>query len=586
MREHADVHARETEGLSSHDLRTRTRTYGMAACAYAVLTVLMAWPVTTLPRLGMGSYGGDALLNAWALAWNNHVQLSGSWMPYFDANIFHPAPDGLARSEHLFGISLVTLPVYALTRDALLAYDLAWLASFPACGLAMFALCGIVTRSAQARFVGGLVYAFAFFRFEHALHLQLLWGVGLPLTLLHLYRWWCSPSLPRVALWGLLLLLQCLSSWYLAVLCVVANGALFTWLAAATIISTRRHGPSSPQHDAAWPNLRQWLALAITTAIVAVVLYGFARPYLGHPPASTSELTANSATVAGYLVPPGATLPGLLLARGGVTLPPWSFESSNYLGVTALLLAASGLIAALRRGGSRSRHVAGFFAGLVVLSVLLSLGPRVVAPTATAGWSPFDALHALPGVGGFRVPARFALLVTVGVAVLCAAGVEALRPRIGSAAIWAAAALLLGEVAPIAYTLGRPPRVERPRIYAQLRQFPRGPVLSLPAFTTTPTDWFEAQYMLFATQHWYPIVNGYSRYVPAGHIERMQVMAGFPGPAALAELRRLQVRYVVTHTERFGVNLRPMIAEARNSSDLELLASTGTEYLWRVRDVE
>ena len=53
-------------------------------------------------------YGGDTRLNAWALAWVDHAVLDRT--PVFDANIFFPALNTLAYSEHLLGISLVRPP--------------------------------------------------------------------------------------------------------------------------------------------------------------------------------------------------------------------------------------------------------------------------------------------------------------------------------------------------------------------------------------------------------------------------------------------------------------------------------------------
>ena len=223
-----------------------------------------------------------------------------------------------------------------------------------------------------------------------------------------------------------------------------------------------------------------------------------------------------------------------------------------------------------------------FFVALGITAVLVSLGPGV-AGSAVEGWSPFDLLQQLPGMATFRAPARFALLVSLAMAMVGACGAEVVQRRLGTVAVWLLTGILLLEVAPIWYELGRPRPVQRPRIYAMLLQYPPAPVVSLPAFTSPPVDWFEAEYLLLATEHWFPMVNGYSRFVPDGHRERMQRISAFPGRASVDELRRLGVPYVITHADRYGVNLRAMIAEARRAPDVELLATTGQDYLWRVR---
>ena len=63
----------------------------------------------------------------------------------------------------------------------------------------------------------------------------------------------------------------------------------------------------------------------------------------------------------------------------------------------------------------------------------------------------------------------------------------------------------------------------------------------------------------------------------------MEAVASFPSPEAIATLRSLGVRYVVTHAQRYGVDLRPAIAAALSNPDVELLARNGEDYLWRVR---
>ena len=63
-----------------------------------------------LTHLASASHGGDSRLIIWTLGWDNHVWLD-RLRRLFDANIFYPARNTLACSEHLLGISFFTLPV-------------------------------------------------------------------------------------------------------------------------------------------------------------------------------------------------------------------------------------------------------------------------------------------------------------------------------------------------------------------------------------------------------------------------------------------------------------------------------------------
>jgi hypothetical protein len=226
-----------------------------------------------------------------------------------------------------------------------------------------------------------------------------------------------------------------------------------------------------------------------------------------------------------------------------------------------------------------------FFAAVALLAVLFSLGPSAAAVrSGRFDWTPFGLLAHLPGMQPFRAPARFALLVVLSLTVLTAAGATlVLRRPYGRALLWLAVPLVLLETRPIAYDIGRPHEVVIPGVYAFLRDLPPGPVLSLPAFTVPPENWFDADYMLYSTVHWKPIMNGYSRTPPPGHLGRMEAVASFPAPEAMTVLRSLRVRYVVTHARRYGVDLRSNVGAAFRSPDVELLARDGEDYLWRLK---
>ena len=553
-----------------------------ALLVYVLLTPVMVSPVTHLTRLGASTYGGDALWATWTLGWNNHVVLDGA-SSYFDANIFYPARRTLARNEHLFGLALVTLPVFAATRNALLAYDVVWLASFPLCGLAAFGLASLVARGFLPRLLAGLVYAFAFWRYARVMHIQYLWTFGLPLTLWIMHRWWLVQRRGQLAAWVAVMLLQTLTSWYFAVLCLLSNVLWQCWLAVSRRPADRAGAPGGTTVTVDW--LRTLVLLGTAWAVILAVLWWFARPYFALPPGHPEEALIHAAGWRTYLAPPRATLTGQWLLDWGVQLPPWSFETTNFLGFIPLALSIVGLVGSRRLERESQQSVVAFFVALALVAAVLSLGPSAAAVRSGGfDWMPFGLLAQLPGMQAFRAPARFALLVVLSVAVLAAAGGEVLlRFRYGRLVLLIALPLVLLETRPLAYDLGRPHEVRIPRVYVLLHDLPPGPVLSLPAFPVPPTNWFDADYMLYSTVHWKPIMNGYSRTTPPGHVARMQSVAAFPAPEALALLRKLGVRYVVTHARRYGVDLRPAVETALRSPDVELLARDGEDYLWRVK---
>ena len=62
------------------------------------------------------------MLNAWILGWVSEAVVSTP-LELWNAPIFHPHPNALAFSEHLLGIGLFVAPVYWLTGDAVLTYN-------------------------------------------------------------------------------------------------------------------------------------------------------------------------------------------------------------------------------------------------------------------------------------------------------------------------------------------------------------------------------------------------------------------------------------------------------------------------------
>lgn len=563
---------------SAAGLRRRVLYAHAATCAIA--TAVCCWfvaPVVNFRHLESAAYWGDVRLNAWALAWNHRV-LSGNASSYWDANIFHPAPQTLALSEHLFGIAVPTFPLYLAGADALLVYNLAWLASFPLLALAVYALARHVGLEWMGATAAGLLAACSFVRIQHVGHLQLLWSFGLPLSLLYLDRWRTTPRTRWLVAWVAATLAVCLASWYLTVLTIAA---LAVWAVPCVWPHVRR---------AAW---RHVAALAGATAIVAVVLFIFALPYGALPPGPIEEVRANSADWASYLVPARATPAGHWLTTRGSTAPRWSFgEQTLFLGWVTLLLAACGTTTIV---GTRVRSSAAsssssplvlsssdplilsslFTVGVVAIA--LSLGPG--DPASDSLPTVFDLLRGLPGMALVRAPARFALTVSIVVAVLAGLGVATLaRTRRWLAVPLVGLALL--ELRPVHYELP-PPQPERiSPLYDHLARLPVAPVVSLPVAWGGPLPWYDADYEWYATRHWRPIVNGFSRGEPAGYATRMTAVASFPDDTALDALCAVGTRYVVAHAHRPYADFTAAIAAATHQPRLQPVARDGGDRLW------
>jgi hypothetical protein len=154
---------------------------------YAAAAVFLTWPL--LPRAARDVPGDllDPLFTCWALGWNFHAfGLTDGPRPgsYWDANIFHPSPMALARSEHFLAQALQGAPVYALTGQLVLTYNVLFLATFVLSGTFLYLLAREYTADRFAAAAAGLLYAFALFRWVQVAHLGGLSSQWMPLALL------------------------------------------------------------------------------------------------------------------------------------------------------------------------------------------------------------------------------------------------------------------------------------------------------------------------------------------------------------------------------------------------------------------
>ena len=180
-----------------------------AALAFSALSVILTWPL--ILGLGRDVPGdlGDSLLNMWILGWGTkHVPLlltlQISWADFWNANIFHPDPLALALSEHLFGQTLQILPVYWLTGNIILCYNLLFISTFALSAFGTYLLVRDLTGDRRAGFIAGLVYGFLPYRIASVPHVQVMSSQWMPFALYGINRFITADrSLPPRRAFGL-----------------------------------------------------------------------------------------------------------------------------------------------------------------------------------------------------------------------------------------------------------------------------------------------------------------------------------------------------------------------------------------------
>ena len=536
-------------------LATAARRAGVEAAAAFFVSVFLACashlhtflhPASTVPK-----DLGDPLLQAWELAWDGHAVLEAHNV--FDANVFYPLENTLGFTDSLLGY----LPFGLLGHGqsaAIFRYNVVFLFAWALCCTAAYLLARQLGLRHGGAMVAGVVFGFAPWRVEQSGHLQILssGGIVLALALLargHGIRW--SRNLDANREWrsGIAFLGWCTAAWQLSLGFGIGLQSAYL-LGGVTVILLGRAVltgmvPAVPRIV--------WIADLLGMGVFLTVLDFFAQPYLravhDHPEGrrTLTDLNLFSPPWYGFLTPPSQS--GLL---GGNHVKdirdslPDQPEMAFGLGITAVVLAVAGAVygGGGLRGWSLRRRTS-----LVVLTLFL----LVLACGTTLGGahSPYVLLlfNTLPGWQGVRTPGRIAVSASVGVALLAGLGAQAAgravqrwvasdRPRLSLAVTGVLTALILAE------GWNTTPAVA-PRPPLSAMNVPAGPTLVLPS-----DDYGDAQVMLWTTETFDPVVNGWSGFDPTTTSELRQETADFPSPGAVAALRHAGVRRVVIDVER------------------------------------
>ena len=470
--------------------------------AYTVVAITMTWPlVTRMPREIAWDLG-DPILNTWIMMWTGGQVLRAlhgdfnALHDFWNGNIFYPDRLTIAYSEHLTPQMLQALPVFGLTGNIVLAYNLVFLSTMVLSGLAVYLLVRDLTDSPLAAFFAGLAFAYAPYRLSQGSHLQVLSTYWMPLALYGFRRYFVTFRTRALVGASAAITLQNLSCGYFLLFFSPFAGAYCLYEIARRKL---------------WTRWRMWASLAIAAVAILVVTWPFLSVYFdvrvrsGVGVRSAEEVAQFSADVyafgtasASWLLEhvqafpkaegqgfPGFTILALSIvaalfafrrARAGVramTMANWQRIAGRVMLVLFLadvvvllvllifgslpfmqhgrpyrdtdpwLIGAAGLGVALLALSPAARKFVGgapdsdfgFYASATMVAALLALGPRLVSAGRLLGTGPYYWLQVfVPGYDGIRVPARFLMLTSLFLAIIAGLGVAALLARVSKKA--------------------------------------------------------------------------------------------------------------------------------------------------------
>jgi hypothetical protein len=243
----------------------------------------------------------------------------------------------------------------------------------------------------------------------------------------------------------------------------------------------------------------------------------------------------------------------------------------------------------------------GMLSLITVFAFAMSLGPQIYTRGRLIDdWNIYSPFYDLvPGFDGLRVPARFAMIVALGLAGLAGHGAAAIaRWRHGTTAVALFTALAVAEswavplplnqssteykqrgLAPLPGALAMGSAA--PAVYRFAAQLPPSSVLLELPFGEIA---FDLRYMFYSTFHWRPLVNGYSGGAPAEYdlwVEQLTEAIARPDGAWQAVLAS-RATHIVVHEGSYAADRGPRISDFARAHGAQEVAVFGSDHIFAV----
>jgi len=521
--------------------------------AFMVIAVALTFPDLTRFRTFIPGDSGDGLLTLWIIR-TVETSVPHGWNALWNAPIFYPAPNTFAYSDTLLPVAIVHWPLRLVLGDVA-ALNVISLSAWTLSSWSSYRLARRFVAHWGAAFVAALAYTYAVTRLVHQLHLQLVIGGALvPLVLLLLLRLLDTPTYRRGIELGLAFAaLTLTASYYGAMMGIVVAIVCAGWL--LTVPRGERR--------------RSLASLAAAVGVVAVLVLPIGVQYVrlqqhsefrrGFDPTAAAHLddflaAGPTSYVLGH-VPQVAPRSH----TGGRTI-----ENRLFPGMIALGFGVIGAVALAREARRK-----GLRGGRPRTLMLVSIAGATCLVLSFGDWFRFHGhrvflpfvvfRHLVPGFAGIRAVSRLALAADLALVLCAAVGVDVLlarlRWRTGVLVAVVLAGVVCAEAALGLYFVRVPTSRDDGGVDVALRARAQGVVLELPISGIARGvlwPYVEAPRQLLAVHDGDPRVNGYSGFEPKGFDDEAAKLDAFPEPVALAEARRLEVRYVVLRTSLVG----------------------------------
>jgi hypothetical protein len=491
------------------------------------------YPVFAAPMQRVVGWAGDNIQYMYMLGWIAKALRIGA-SPFIDPHLNFPAGLPLASTDAPFISFFLFAPLTWLTNEVF-TYNLLLFLSYFLSGLFTYLWIKRLTGSRFAGVVSGLIFLLVPYRLAHGYgHLNLVSTQFIPL-----FFWALDsallperPALRQLVLLALATFLVGAMSQYYLVICL-SSAIIYTLFAR--------------------PNLRFLLAQGWKVALSALA-GGLVSslPYLsvwldsGFKPSTIEWSRGGSAGLFDFFIPAHLhPLWGWLAWKINPALN-W-VEMTIYIGLVAFILAL--LAIGWRNSPYRSQKkiwlATLLFAFVMALGTDLHLFSGQPLMAEHPIWLPAYYFSQLPLIGIMRVWARYAIIVSLFVALLAGIGISRLESRSGLRPVWKfliLALIVLDFLPGKLYSIEIQPRPIDQWIAAQPGDFSLG-------FIPSSANDYVAMYASLTHEKEMPAYLHIPTPKAFSHYDHM--LEDFPEPASLIALRRLGLRYIILESAYF-----------------------------------
>jgi len=589
---------------------SRRHTFLIVILVYLVSTFVFTYPLPFKAHNHIYNGIGDPVSIHNVFFWNNYNIFHGE-KDVFKLRQFYPSSEESLAHDTILGNQFIFAPVYALTKNSILATNSVVFFSFFLSAISMFLLAYYWTNNIFISFISGFIFGFSPLRLGNS-QIQFMNIYWIPVFFIFFDKFLRHKKLKDIIVASVLYSIQALYSWYIAfmfTLCILCY--LFVY-----IIINRKHF-----------QIKEYLLKASSGLLIIFVLVGpFAYHYykiskthsFKHPLGTAVQYSASfiddyflsrdrnlvfgklryqrpiikslpfekvlfnklvnmmgdKASYFGTERLPGKTIQEkLTFERFSSIVNRESNEKNLYIGIIPILLAVLGFIYSRRQFNRKIGEMTNIFFWIGLFFFVLSFGPfLIVLGHFTYIPLPYLILYyVFPAFNIMRVPARMGYIVMFSLSIMCTAGllfiVEKFREKkilnyifISLIAVFMVESLTV-PVPMWSIKVGD----EIPEVYKWLRnEYVKGGVAEVPSIKGNLSKYDpkygelrgkfnnrEIEYIYYGTYHLKPIINGTATFFPDSYFQITRSLNDISNPESVALLKKYDVNLFIVHGEKF-----------------------------------